>query len=166
MFYAETLLPEFDHEMANTRKVLERVPDDKHDWQPHPKSHTIGWNANHVADIPNWMAAVLTTPSLDIAPVGGEPYASPQLTSGKEILELFDQNVAAAHKALSEAKDEEVGQPWTLLQGGNPIFTMPRSTMIRSYILNHIVHHRAHLCVYLRLNDIPVPGMYGPPGDE
>ena len=78
MTYAETLLPEFDQEMANTRKVLERLPDDKLDWQAHPKSHTIGWNANHVADIPNWLVAVLTTPSLDIAPVGGEPYASPQ----------------------------------------------------------------------------------------
>ncbi len=81
MSYAETLLPEFDQEMANTRKVLERIPDDKLDWQAHPKSHTIGWNANHVADIPNWLVAVLTTPSLDIAPVGGEPYAPPQLTS-------------------------------------------------------------------------------------
>lgn len=166
MTYAETLLPEFDQEMANTRKVLERLPDDKLEWQAHPKSHTIGWNANHVADMPNWMVAVLSTPSLDIAPVGGEPYALPRLTSGKEILEHFDRNVAAARKALAEAKDEEVGQPWTLLQGGNPIFTMPRSAMIRSYILNHIIHHRAHLCVYLRLNDIPVPGMYGPSGDE
>ena len=142
MTYAETLLPEFDQEMANTRKVLERLPDDKLDWRVHPKSHTIGWNAIHVADIPNWLVAVLTTPSLDIAPVGGEPYASPQLTSREEILGLFDKNVAAAREALTGAKDEEVGQPWTLLQGGNPIFTMPRSTMIRSYILNHIIHHR------------------------
>ncbi len=166
MTYAESLLPEFDQEMANTRKVLEHLPDDKLEWQAHPKSHTIGWNANHIADMPNWLVAVLTTPHLDIAPVGGEPYASPQLTSREEILGLFDKNVAAAREALTGAKDEEVGQPWTLLQGGNPIFTMPRSSMIRSYILNHIIHHRAHLCVYLRLNDIPVPGMYGPSGDE
>jgi uncharacterized damage-inducible protein DinB len=166
MTYAETLLPEFDQEMANTRKVLERLPDDKLDWQVHPKSHTIGWNAIHVADIPNWLVAVLTTPSLDIAPVGGEPYAPPKLASREEILALFDKNVATARKAIEGTGDEEVGQPWTLLQGGNPIFTMPRSTMIRSYILNHIIHHRAHLCVYLRLNDIPVPGMYGPSGDE
>ena len=96
MTYAETFLPEFDQEMANTRKVLERLSDDKMEWQAHPKSHTIGWNANHIADIPNWLVAVLTTPSLDIAPVGGEPYASPQLTSGKEILEPFDKNVVAA----------------------------------------------------------------------
>jgi uncharacterized damage-inducible protein DinB len=166
MTYAETLLPEFDQEMANTRKVLERLPDDKLDWQAHPKSHTIGWNANHVADMPNWLVAVLTTPSLDIAPPGGEEYPFPKLASREDILGLFDKNVAAARKSLSEAKDEEVGQPWTLLQGGNPLFTMPRSTMIRSSILNHIIHHRAILCVYLRLNDIPVPGMYGPSGDE
>ena len=111
MTYAETLLPEFDQEMANTRKVLERIPDDKLDWQAHPKSHTIGWNANHVADIPNWLVAVLTTPSLDIAPVGGEPYASPKLTSGEEILELFDRNVAAARKAIPRPRTRRWGSP-------------------------------------------------------
>jgi uncharacterized damage-inducible protein DinB len=164
MSYADTLLPEFDQEMANTRKVLERIPDDKLDWQPHPKSHTIGWNANHVADIPNWLVMVLNTPSLDIAPVGGQAYTSPELTRGKEILELFDRNVAVARKAITEAKD--VSSPWSLLQAGKPIFTMPRTAVIRSMVLNHLMHHRAHLLVYLRLNDIPVPGMYGPSGDE
>src|SRR5919112_1652363 len=112
MSYADSLLPDFYQEMANTRKVLERLPDEKLEWQAHPKSHTIGWNANHVADIPNWIVAVLTQPSIDIAPVGGEPYASPQLTSREEILALFDKNIAAAREALSKAKDEEVGQPW------------------------------------------------------
>jgi uncharacterized damage-inducible protein DinB len=166
MTYAETLLPEFDHEMANTRKVLERIPDDKLDWQAHPKSHTIGWNANHVADLPNWLVLTLTKPSLDIAPVGGEPYQSPKLTSRQEILDLFDRNVAAAREAVRTVKDEEVGQMWTLSHAGNPILTMPRSAVVRGLVLNHIIHHRAHLCVYLRLNDIPVPGMYGPSGDE
>jgi uncharacterized damage-inducible protein DinB len=166
MSYAETILPEFDQEMANTRKVLERIPDDKLDWQPHPKSHTIGWNANHVADIPNWLAMVLNTPLLDIAPVGGEPYTSPKLTSRKEIVELFDRNVAAARKAIAESKDEDMAGMWTLSQGGTPFFTLPRSVVVRGMVLNHLIHHRAHLCVYLRLNDIPVPGMYGPSGDE
>jgi uncharacterized damage-inducible protein DinB len=164
MSYADTILPEFDHEMANTRNVLERIPDDKLDWQPHPKSHTIGWNANHVADIPNWLVMVLNTPSVDIAPAGGPAYTTPNLTSGKEILELFDRNVAAARKAITEAKD--VSSPWSLLRAGDPIFTMPRAAVIRSMVLNHLMHHRAHLLVYLRLNDIPVPGMYGPSGDE
>ena len=164
MSYAETILPEFDQEMANTRKVLERIPDDKLDWKPHPRSHTIGWNANHLADIPNWLVMVLNTPSLDIAPVGGESYVSPKLTSRAEIVELFDRNVAAARKAVTEARD--VGSPWSLLQAGQTIFTLPRAAVIRSMVLNHIIHHRAHLLVYLRLNDVPVPGMYGPSGDE
>ena len=166
MTYAETVLPEFDQEMANTRKVLERIPEDKLDWQAHPKSHTIGWNANHVADLPNWLVVTLTKPSLDIAPVGGEKYDFPKLATRAAILELFDRNVAAARKAITEVKDEDVRALWTLSMAGNPLFTMPRSAVVRGVILNHIIHHRAHLCVYLRLNDIPVPGMYGPSGDE
>lgn len=166
MSYAESILPEFDQEMANTRKVLERIPDDKLDWKPHPKSHTIGWNAIHLAELPGWLTMVLNTTSLDIAPVGGEPYRSPTLGSRREILETFDRNVAAARQAIVEVKDESVGVPWTLEQGGQPIFTMPRATVIRSMVLNHLIHHRAILLVYLRLNDIPIPGMYGPSGDE
>jgi uncharacterized damage-inducible protein DinB len=166
MHYAQTVLPEFDQEMANTRKVLERIPNEKLDWQPHPKSHTIGWNANHLADLPNWLFVTLTKPSLDVAPVGGEAYKFPKLTSREEILELFDRNVAAARKAITEAKDEDMGHSWTLSQAGREFFTMPRAAVVRGVVLNHMVHHRAILCVYLRLNDIPVPGMYGPSGDE
>jgi uncharacterized damage-inducible protein DinB len=166
MSYAEALLPEFDREMANTRKVLERVPDDKFDWQAHPRSHTIGWNASHVADLPNWLVAALTKPSLDVAPVGGPRYEFPKATSRREVLDLFDRNVAAARKAITEVKDDEVHEPWTLSQGGKEIFTMPRAAVVRGVVMNHLIHHRAHLCVYLRLNDIPVPGMYGPSGDE
>jgi uncharacterized damage-inducible protein DinB len=166
MKYSATILPEFDQEMASTRKVLERIPDDKFDWKAHPKSHTIGWNANHVAALPNWLTVTLTTPSLDIAPVGGQPYELPKLTSRKEILDLFDQNVAAARQALLAVNDEDVGKMWSLERAGKPIFTMPRAAVVRSMVLNHLIHHRAHLCVYLRLNDIPVPGMYGPSGDE
>jgi uncharacterized damage-inducible protein DinB len=166
MTIAETILPEFDQEMANTRKVLERLPDDKLDWQPHPKSHTIGWNANHVADIVHWLDVVLSTTSIDIAPVGGPPYELPKLASRQEILDLFDRNVAAARKAIAEVKDEDMRHLWTLSRAGQPIFTMPRSGVFRGMILNHLIHHRAHLCVYLRLNDVPVPGMYGPSGDE
>ena len=166
MSNAQSLLPEFDQEMANTRKVLERIPDDKLDWKPHPKSNTIGWNATHVADIPNWLALALTTPSLDIAPPDGPKYEFPALTSRKEILDLFDRNVAAARQAITAAKDEDLGQPWTLLQAGQVFFTMPCADMVRGFGINHLIHHRAHLCVYLRLNDVPVPGMYGPSGDE
>jgi uncharacterized damage-inducible protein DinB len=152
--------------MANTRKVLERIPDDKLGWKPHPKSNTIGWNANHVVDIVNWLGLALTKPSFDVAPPDGPKYEFPSLTSRKEILDLFDRNVAAARKAITEAKDGDMGQPWTLSQAGQVFFTMPRSAVVRGLVLNHLIHHRAHLCVYLRLNDIPVPGMYGPTGDE
>ena len=166
MTYAESILPEFDQEMASTRKVLERVPEDKLDWRAHPKSNTIGWNANHLAEMPGWVEGMLTAPSWDFAPVSGERYQSPKLTSRREILDLFDRNVAAARAAIAAVKDEEMGRMWTLLQAGKPIFTMPRAAVVRGVVLNHLIHHRAHLCVYLRLNDIPVPGMYGPSGDE
>ncbi len=166
MTYAQTILPEFDHEMANTRKVLERVPDDKLHWRAHPKSNTIGWNANHLAELPGWSVSILTQPNYDFAPVGGERYQSPKLGSRHEILELFDRNVAAARQALANVKDEAMGDQWSLLAGGQPIFTMPRAAVVRGFLLSHMIHHRAILTVYLRLNDIPVPALYGPSGDE
>jgi uncharacterized damage-inducible protein DinB len=166
MTYAESILPEFDREMASTRKVLERVPEDKFDWQAHPKSHTIGWNANHLAEILGWVPGMLSAPSWDFAPVGGPAYQSPKLTSRQAILDLFDRNVAGARQAIGAVRDEQMTQPWSLLQAGKVLFTMPRSAVIRTFILNHLIHHRAILCVYLRLNDVAVPGMYGPSGDE
>src|SRR5262245_11977446 len=120
MKYAETILPEFDREMANTRKVLECVPEHQLDWQAYPKSHTIGWNANHLPEILGWVEGVLTKPSWDIAPVGGERYQSPKLTTRREILDLFDRNVAAARKAIAAAKDDQLDQPWSLLNAGTP----------------------------------------------
>jgi uncharacterized damage-inducible protein DinB len=166
MTYAETILPEFDHEMASTRKVLERLPEDKLDWRPHPKSNTIGWNANHLADLPAWASAILTNKQFDYAPVGGPRYELPNFHTRQEIVDLFDRNVATARKALEAVKDDEAKASWTLLGGGKPMFTKPRSAVMRSFVMNHIIHHRAILCVYLRLNDVPVPGMYGPSGDE
>lgn len=166
MTYAESILPEFDHEMANTRKVLECVPDDKWDWRPHPKSNTIGWNANHLADLPGWANSILTQSQFDFAPVGGQRYQLPKLPTRQEVLDLFDRNVAAARGALAAIKDDEIAKTWSLLGGGKPMFSRPRSDVMRSFVLNHSIHHRAILCVYLRLNDIPVPGMYGPSGDE
>jgi uncharacterized damage-inducible protein DinB len=166
MSYAEATLPEFDQEMASTRKVLERIPDDKLNWQAHPKSHTMGWNANHLADLPGWSISILTQPDFDFAPPNGPRYETPKLASTKEILALFDKNVAAARKALAEVKDSSMADQWTLRGGDRVIFTMPRAAVYRGFMMNHIIHHRAILCVYLRLNNIPVPGMYGPSGDE
>src|SRR3954462_12084902 len=107
MTYSDSILPEFDQEMTSTRKVLERVPEDKLDWQPHRKSHTIGWNANHLADIPAWAVMTLKATSLDMHPPGGQPYQTSKLTTRREILNVFDKNVAEAHAALAAVKDEE-----------------------------------------------------------
>jgi uncharacterized damage-inducible protein DinB len=166
MNYAETILPEFDQEVANTRKVLECVPDDKLDWQARPESRTIGWNAIHIAEILGFIEGMLTAPAFDITPVGGEPYQFPKLTSRREILDLFDRNAAAARKALAAVRGDELAQPWSLLRAGTPLFTLPRATWVRRFVLNHLIHHRAILCVYLRLNNVPVPGMYEPSGKE
>ena len=166
MSYAELVLPEFEHEMANTRQVLRCVPDDRLDWRPHARFNTIGWNANHLAEMPGWVEGILTRTSWDIAPVGQPGHQSPALTAGQAILDLFDQNVAAAPPAIQRVSDDEVGMQWSLLEAGHTILTMPRSAVIRSVVLNHTIHHRAILCVYLRMNGIAVPGMYGPSGDE
>ncbi|WP_417848560.1 DinB family protein [Thalassoglobus sp.] len=166
MSIAESILPEFEQEMAGTRKVLERIPEDKLDWKAHPKSNTIGWVASHLVEIPGWVEGTLTQDTWDINPVDGEPYTSPTYTSRQEILEHFDANVAAAIERIKATPDEEFAKSWSLLSGGQALVTMPKAGVIRTWVLNHTIHHRAHLCVYLRLNDIPVPGMYGPSGDE
>ena len=166
MSLSQSLLPEFDHEMANTRKVLERIPEDKLDWKVHPKSNTIGWVGMHLAEIPGWADMTLNQDSLDVAPVGGQPYRTPAATSRQAILERFDKNVAAARAAIAAASDEQFMKPWSLLRGGKAVFTLPRAAVLRSFVLSHNIHHRAHLCVYLRLNDVPVPALYGPSADE
>jgi uncharacterized damage-inducible protein DinB len=166
MGISQSLLPEFDHEMGNTRKTLERVPEDKLGWKPHEKSGTMGWLSSHLANIPAWTAFTIDQDSLDVAPVGQPKYETPQARSRKELLEFFDQNVASGRAALARASDENLVKSWTLLSGGKTVLTMPRIAVLRSFILNHNVHHRAQLGVYLRLNNIPVPAIYGPSADE
>jgi len=166
MSLSQSLLPEFDHEMANTRKVLERIPEDKLNWKVHEKSNTIGWVGMHMAGILGWVDLTLNRDSLDIAPVGAEPYRTPVPNSRQEILDQFDKNLAAARAAIAVASDEQFMKPWSLLMKGEVVFTMPRLAVLRSFVLNHMIHHRGHLCVYLRLNDVPVPALYGPSADE
>ena len=165
MTAGQALLPEFDHEMAGTRKVLERIPDDKLDWKAHPKSNTIRWVGTHLATIPSWTGYTLQQDSLDVNP-GGQPMRTTPAASRQEILERFDQNVAQARKDLESADAAEFSKLWTLLNNGTAMFSMPKAAVLRSFVLNHIIHHRGHLCVYLRLNDVPVPGLYGPSADE
>lgn len=162
MTYAQALLPEFDEEMANTRKVLEILPDDKLDWRASANCNTIGWVANHIADIPMWADSTLNSDSFDFAPVGGQRYQLPNLKSRQEIVALFDKNVASARAAIANVKDEDIDQMWSLLEGGKVFLTMPRRTVMRNFVMNHLIHHRAYLLAYLRMLNLPVPGMYGP----
>ena len=167
MSIAQSLLPEFDQEMANTRKVLERVPDEKWNWKPHEKSGTAGWLTGHVATIPDWLTFTLKTESLDYAPKDGKTtYAPPKTDNRAQSLAAFDKCVTEARATLAATSDADMAQPWTLLAGGQEIFTMPRVACVRTMILNHLIHHRAQLTVYLRLLNIPVPGLYGPSADE
>ena len=157
-----SMLPEFDMEFANTRKVLERVPDDKFDWKIHEKSNTIGWVANHLADIPGWVDMTINQDALDVEPAPGQRYQSPQETSTTAILDLFDKNVAQGRAILESVDDPKLFENWSLLRGGEELMTLPRLAVLRTWVFNHTIHHRAHLCVYLRVNNIPVPGLYGP----
>ncbi len=163
----QALLGEFDHEMANTRKTLERVPEDKFDWKPHAKSGSMIWLAGHVANIPGWAKETVERDELDIMPGGAPPTPPPAPKSRKELLELFDKNAAAGRAALAAANDDAHWmKPWTLLSSGKTVLTMPRVAVMRGFVMNHLIHHRAQLGVYLRLNDVPVPAIYGPSADE
>jgi uncharacterized damage-inducible protein DinB len=157
MKLSETLLPEFDQEMSTTRRVLERCPS---------RSWTMAQLATHLANMPGWTVDTLRKESLDIAPVDGPAYRNDVVGSPDELLEVFDRKVAEARVALAETSDADYMKNWTMLVGGKVIFTLPRAAVLRTFIFNHNVHHRGQLSVYLRLNDIPVPAIYGPSADE
>jgi uncharacterized damage-inducible protein DinB len=166
MTIGQSMLPEFDQEMQNTRKILERVPDDKWGWKPHEKSGTVGWLAGHVATLPDWLTTTIRTTELDYAPVNGPSYQPPKTDNRQEVLAAFDKCAAEARAALSTVSDADMMAGWKLLAGGQEVFTMPRVACIRGFVMNHLIHHRAQLGVYYRLIGVPVPGMYGPSADE
>ena len=161
----DALLPEFDHEMATTRRLLERVPDAEFAWRPHEKSMSLGQLAGHIANLPLWCSATLQNTVLDLDAFGDD--ARPrQPESRGALLQEFDAKVKAARALLSEQSDPELLTPWTLKKGGHEIFTMPRISAIRSFVMNHLIHHRGQLSVYLRLKNVPIPAIYGPTADE
>jgi uncharacterized damage-inducible protein DinB len=166
MTIGQSMLPEFDQEMQNTRKTLERFPDEKWNWKPHDKSGTAGWLAIHVATMVGWLPMTISTEELDYAPVDGPAFELPKIANRKELLAEFDKNAAESRAALSKVSDAEMIKNWKLLAGGQEIFTMPRVACIRGMVMNHLIHHRAQLTVYYRLLGIPVPGLYGPSADE
>jgi uncharacterized damage-inducible protein DinB len=159
---AQTLLPEFDQEMKSTRKLLECVPDGKFAYKPHEKSMTLGNLAAHVAQIPEYITSTLKLERLDFT--GEEKQTLPSTRQG--LLEAFDKRAGEARTLLANATDEELAKVWTLTFKGQQVFSMPRAAVLRSMCLNHLYHHRGQLGVYLRMNNVAIPGMYGPSADE
>jgi uncharacterized damage-inducible protein DinB len=160
MSIAETLVPEFDREMASTRRVLERVPSDKGSWKPHPKSFPLGHLAQLVSWMPGWIENALRETSLDLGKAPGYTFESTET-----LLRGFDANAAAGHAAIAASQDADYAATWSLTRGGQVLYQAPRAEVVRMHI-SHLVHHRAQLTVYLRLLDVPVPAIYGPSADE
>ncbi len=164
MSIAESLLPEFDRELGVTRRVLERVPDGQFGWKPHEKSMTLGRLAEHLAELPMWARVAIVDRGIDLA-VGRPPDYVPPATRAS-VLAMFDKNVVDARAALVGRTDAELMAPWTLKAQGKEVFTMPKAVVLRSFVMNHLIHHRGQMSVYLRLHNVPVPSMYGPSADE
>jgi uncharacterized damage-inducible protein DinB len=162
MALKDGLLAEFDHEMGTTRKLLERLPDDRLPWKPHAKSMSLGGLATHLANLPHWGGTILNESSFDLATA---PPNLTEKTSRADVLAHFAETVRQARASLDKT-DAELVAPWTLKRGGHEMFTLPRIAAFRSFVLYHSVHHRGQLSVYLRLNDIPIPAIYGPTADE
>jgi uncharacterized damage-inducible protein DinB len=160
MRIGEGILPEFDQEMATTRRALERVPSDKGTWKPHPKSFSLAHLAQLLSWMPGWVAQALKNTELNLKQAGG--YSNEPT---EKLLEMFDKNVKEGREALAAAEDGAFDVPWSLKMGDQVLFTATRKEVIRQNI-NHLVHHRGQLSVYLRLLDVPVPSMYGPTADE
>jgi len=165
MFDREKVLQEFDQEMAVTRRTLEQVPADRLDWKPHEKSTPLGQLAHHLTRLPSWIVSALNDDELDLAELA-DPSNLEEIPGPRDMLELFDSNVQEARKALRRAKLGSLEDPWTLRSGEEVLFTLPRWSVVRMTVLNHMVHHRAQLGVYLRLLDLSVPKSYGPTADH
>ena len=168
MTMAETLLPDFDHEMSLLARTLERVPGDRLDFRPHPKSRSLGELAHHLARIPGWVGTMLEKESYDLLHRKDDAAAAASATPPplEEILALFETNRVRAREAIAARSDRELLGPWRLERGGTVLRTMTRARVLRTFLLDHVIHHRGQLSVYLRLLDVPVPGLYGPSADE
>ena len=162
---AQQTLMQFDHIVAGCRSMLEAVPDDRLDWRPHEKSWTLGELATHVAMIPNWTTPTLTMSVFDIGGADGGAPPNPELGSSAELVAALDNNAAGARGTIEATSDETFASSWTMQVDGEDRFTLPKAAVMRSFILDHLIHHRAQLGVYLRLLDVPVPQMFGPTAD-
>ncbi len=164
--FLEYYLGEFDHEVQTTRSLLARVPDASASWRPHPKSTPLGTLAQHITNLLAFGALIAEATERDVAPVGGPPYTPVPFTTTAAMLDAFDANVAASRVAIAGLTAAALLQPWSLKAGGHTFFSMPRAAVLRTYLLNHVIHHRGQLSVYLRLLDVPLPSIYGPTADE
>ena len=165
MALRDPLLPELDQELATTRKLLAAVPESKTSFRPHPRSWTLGELSLHLANLLTWLPATLEKTELDLDPPGGPKFVPPRFESAAATLRTFDANARTAKAALAEATDAQLGVPWTLKKNGQAMFTLPRAACVRSFVMNHLIHHRGQLTVYLRLVDVPLPPVYGPTAD-
>lgn len=163
---ADALAGELEHEAKITRSLIARVPDAKASWKPHAKSMSLGELTIHLANIESYGIAVATKPELDFRNSAGTGITHAQWTSRDEALALFDHNVEAALRAVRALPDPVLREPWTLRAGDHVVFTLPRLAAWRTFVMSHQIHHRGQLSVYLRLNDVPVPPIYGPSADE
>jgi uncharacterized damage-inducible protein DinB len=166
MSISHALLPEFDQEVATTRKVLDRVPEDKYGWKPHEKSMTAGRLASHIAEMGGWGSMTMTTEVFDFAPGGVSAFPPANFATKEELLGGYDKIMSEARSALAAASDSDYMTNWTLQNNGKTLMTMPRVAVIRAFVINHVIHHRGQLSVYLRLLGEPVPSIYGPSADE
>jgi uncharacterized damage-inducible protein DinB len=160
----DTLLFEFDHEMAVTRRVLERLPESAFTWRPHEKSFHLGGLATHLAQIPHWGVAILDRDSYEL--VQDHPTRTADKTTCAEVLETFDRHVAEVRKGLVARTDAELMAPWALTRAGRVVMSMPKLSALRSFLLHHTIHHRGQMTVYLRLQNVPIPPIYGQTADE
>jgi uncharacterized damage-inducible protein DinB len=160
----DSLLPEFDREMGLTRRALERVPDGRFDWRPHPASVTLGRLAEHLTEMPMWASNTMDQRELEATTQRPPDYQPPSTRAA--VLAQFDASYRAARQRLVNKTDAEFAAPWTLKNAGKEVFTAPKATVMRNFVLNHMIHHRAQLTVYFRMLGVPVPSIYGPSGDE
>ncbi len=164
MAIKEALLPEYDHEMKTARKLLERVPLNQAQWKPHDKSMSMGDLATHLVEIPGWVGSIVNATFYDMA--AAAEHVSPTFTSSAELLAAFDENVAQARAAIDSKSDADMMESWSLKNGDAVLMTMPKAAVLRGFLLNHLIHHRGQLSVYIRMHNVPVPSIYGPSADE
>lgn len=165
MAIKDMLLAEFDQEASQTRRMLERVPEERFAWRPHDRSMTLCHLVSHIAENQDWARIIMESTKFDLMKAMEKGFESARAATRAELLEMFDRRVADARAHL-DCDDAAYLESWTFLKDGQKVATLPRIAAVRAFLMNHIIHHRGQLTVYLRLNDVPVPGMYGPSADE